>query len=378
MWPQLGQSRLSCGYRALIVGLTGLALACGGSNVAETDERAIPVAGHSESGELERALEQLASRSRSGILESIEGFERLSSPERLERLSTDQLASLHAGLAEASALAGLYSLVPPGDTMPRARRAAHSALELAPSNARTHASLGLVEYLWSWDFEAAEHHFQEAIRLDPTLANASLWYGMMLSALGRSAEAVEQAERAGSADPDSRLIQTKTITILVAANELDRARRQYEQVIAQYGPSALALRELAFLELAAADAASDPAEERRHLIAARDAFQEADDLAGGAARSTAGVAYSSGRLGDRSAAAQSLEVLEARTEAEHVPPLYLALAHLGTGRPDAALAHIDRAHELRDPGLVYLKSRPGLRDLAGQERYEEVARAVGL
>ena len=84
-------------------------------------------------------------------------------------------ALAHAGLAEAyTELSGFY--VDPREAMPKAKRAAETALRLDESLADAHAALGYVHLVYDWDGPAAEKALLRALDLNPTLATARLNY----------------------------------------------------------------------------------------------------------------------------------------------------------------------------------------------------------
>ena len=73
------------------------------------------------------------------------------------RMDSDY-ALAHAGLAHTYlTLAALF--LPPGEAYPKARAAAHRALELNPGVAEAHAALAEVQMRYEWDWEAAERGF---------------------------------------------------------------------------------------------------------------------------------------------------------------------------------------------------------------------------
>lgn len=61
-----------------------------------------------------------------------------------------------------------FNLAPtrPEQTFPIAKQAALKALEIDPTLAEVHVSLGLVKERWDWDFAAAEEEYRRAIELN--------------------------------------------------------------------------------------------------------------------------------------------------------------------------------------------------------------------
>jgi serine/threonine-protein kinase len=129
----------------------------------------------------------------------------------------------HAGLAEAyTGLAGYY--VDPREAMPKAKRAAETAVRLDESLAEGHAALGYVHLVYEWDAPAAEKALLRALDLNPTLAAARLNYAAYLTTQARHDEAVREVRRALDLDP--RSIRTHAFgTVLLLFT------RRYEEAI---------------------------------------------------------------------------------------------------------------------------------------------------
>ena len=63
--------------------------------------------------------------------------------------------------------------------LPRAREAAEKALQLDPSLAEAHVWLGVVHWWYDRDYAAARREFQTALAMQPDLASAHEWYGWL-------------------------------------------------------------------------------------------------------------------------------------------------------------------------------------------------------
>src|SRR6185369_9630044 len=59
----------------------------------------------------------------------------------------------------------------------KAKAAAQKALDLDEELAEAHISLGVFYFYYDWQFAAAEHEFKRAVALNPSLADARMWYG---------------------------------------------------------------------------------------------------------------------------------------------------------------------------------------------------------
>ncbi|MEP7087531.1 MAG: BTAD domain-containing putative transcriptional regulator [Gemmatimonadota bacterium] len=118
-------------------------------------------------------------------------------------------ALAHAGLAECWALRGHaeFGDLRPFEAVPRARAAALEALRLDPRLAQAHSWLGVIHFLYDWDWGAAESEFRRAILLDPRYPYAEAWYAILLSALGRHEESFRRILHAEAIEPLSLQIR---------------------------------------------------------------------------------------------------------------------------------------------------------------------------
>jgi TolB-like protein len=75
-------------------------------------------------------------------------------------------AAAYNGISICYSELGYYALGSPEETFPRAQAAALKALEIDSTSAAAYASLARVQFLYSWDFAAAERSLRRAVALD--------------------------------------------------------------------------------------------------------------------------------------------------------------------------------------------------------------------
>lgn len=109
----------------------------------------------------------------------------------------------HVGLADAYWSLGVYAIRPPREVFPKAEAAALRALELDEGHPGAHMALAMVRFVFDWDWEAAEREFRRSIRLNPHASLPHGYYAALLALLGRTEEALREAELCGSLDPFS-------------------------------------------------------------------------------------------------------------------------------------------------------------------------------
>ncbi len=112
-------------------------------------------------------------------------------------------ALAHASLAECWALRGFpeFGDLPARDAMPRAKAAALDALRLDPRLSPAHTWLGVVHFVFDWDWAAAEGAFRRALQLQPGNAYAETWYAIFLGAIGRHEDSIRHSLYAEALEP---------------------------------------------------------------------------------------------------------------------------------------------------------------------------------
>lgn len=149
-----------------------------------------------------------------------------------EALTLDpDYAQAYAGLADSWAL--LPQFVPGADAdqaWARAEELARRAVELDPTLAEAHASLGLTLALQG-DRQGALAALGRALELNPSYAPARHWRGNVLAERGELARAVEDLERAATLDPLSAPIAVDHANLLLWSGDLDGAREEFERAL---------------------------------------------------------------------------------------------------------------------------------------------------
>jgi serine/threonine-protein kinase len=151
-----------------------------------------------------------------------------------EALALDRgLAFAHAGIADTYSFLAFFSLSHPREAYAEAEIHAREALRLDPSLADAHTSLGLVKLGGDWDWDGAIAEFHEAVRLDPSrntaLARCYLSWTHVLR--GEIAEAYHEAERAQDLDPASPMLNAAAGHTFFLSGAYERAIRECETAL---------------------------------------------------------------------------------------------------------------------------------------------------
>ena len=274
-------------------------------------------------------------------------------------------ARAHVGLADCYNLRGIFGLLSARDAFPRAKQAATRALEIAPTMAEAHTSLGVVAFYYDWNWEVADRELRAAIEADPEYAYGHNFRGIFLAAMGRSDEALVEGRRAEELDPLSTLHATNVGLTLYFAKRFDEAVVQFRRALeldANYFTAHFWM----------GNALAHSGRHREALVA----LEQAHRLSGGQPIVLAAQGYVHGRAQTSDRAREYLDQLEAAATRQYVPAYFLALVHLGLGDRDEAFRWLERAFEERSGWMARLKVEPWMDGLRGDVRFTALMQRV--
>lgn len=268
-------------------------------------------------------------------------------------------AEAYAGLADSYALLGdwEYGVLTPKEAYPLAEAAAKKALELDANLGEAHISLAFCLDNFDWDWQAAEKEFRRGIELNPGYATGHHWYAWHLTAVGRSAQAMAEMEKAQSLDPLSRIIGADMAEELLIAHRYVDAIKQSRKTL-DMDP----LFPVAHFELGQAFA------QKRLYTEAIAEFKTAVELSGGSAMFRASLAYAQALSGNRAEAEAILNELKL--------PCEIALVYAGLNENSQALDWLEKAYAERfNPGILL---RPAFDPLRSDARFQDLLRRIGI
>jgi TolB-like protein/DNA-binding SARP family transcriptional activator/Flp pilus assembly protein TadD len=271
-------------------------------------------------------------------------------------------ADAYAAIADFYLTAFQHKLVdlPEAVLAARHKQAAERAIELDDQSADAHAAFAVALW-WQRDWPGAERELRRAIALNPGHGDAHGWYALLLSGMGRSAEALEQSRQGAEMDP---------LTSVPLANHghhcffsgdydcaIDRLRTSFD--VGNY-PPALALLGVIYAR-------------KGMFVEAIRSVQRAIELAPERTEFLGDLAYVQALGGDTGSARQTLRL----AKVDPFEPFNIARAHVALQEPDSAFAWLDRSgwlwpHRaaLIDPALDPIRSDPRFGLLSGRIRRE--------
>ena len=276
-------------------------------------------------------------------------------------------AATYAGLADSYSQIGYVNGVDPHEAFPKAKASALKALELDPSLAAPHASLGFIYLYYDWDFTAAESEFRKAITLDPNLVTAHHQYSVYLTAVLRPEDARRQIEAAHTLDPLSVLVSTDMGFELYYDRKYDEAIRALRDAVEMNPKEALPHFWLGRVYQAQAKYAEAIAE-----------YQAAGPGVAEWPPALAALGHLYGLLGKRDEAAATLQRIDEKSKRSYVSPYCAALIHLGLGDREQTFDGLRRSLEGRTNWLVWLLADPRWDPMRSDARFQEIVTKVGF
>jgi tetratricopeptide (TPR) repeat protein len=260
--------------------------------------------------------------------------------------------------------------MPEAQAYAKARAAAEHAVALDPNLAQAHASLGFVDFFWSWDTAGAEREFKTALALDPSSVLAHHWYGSMLTHEGRYSEAIEQLDLAQRLQPTSAAVLSTRALALGLSGHREEAVDMLQDVINETPGVSSPHAILAILSKV------EPRDPARFIDETRKVAQSrhSDELLQVAA--AAEPAYRSGGEDAMWKAILSTEVRRHPGPANRT--FLMVQAEAALGRTDEAFADLNMLAQRRDPAMIGIVVEPTLATLRQDRRFGELVTSIGL
>jgi serine/threonine protein kinase/tetratricopeptide (TPR) repeat protein len=276
-------------------------------------------------------------------------------------------APAYSGMADAYALLGYRGNLPSDEALLNAKPAALKAVELDDSLADAHASLAFIAETLEWDWPSAEREYKRALKLNPSYAAAHNWYAGYLMYFGRFEEGLAEAKRSRELDPLSLAINNALAGRLLLAGREIEAIEQVQKTLEMDPNFAPAHTQLGWIYLRQGKNEEAIAE-----------FQKAVALSGSDPDESVDLGYAYAVAGKRDEAKKIVGTLKRKRERSFVSPAGVGIILGALGDRDEAFAWLEKAYELRDPQLTYLKVGPKFAPIRSDPRYHDLLRRMGL
>lgn len=275
-------------------------------------------------------------------------------------------AEAYAGLADSYIALGV-DFIPPKEAFPKAKIYALKALELDETLGKAHYSLGAINYLYEWNWPAAQKELQRTLQLNPEAVETTACYLHSLDSTGKPDEAIAQVRRALELNPLSILIHGELGCASYYA-------RQYDQTI---GVSRQTLEMDPSFDFARYNIARAYGQKGMY----REAIAELSQIGSPSARPPmiiAELGYDYARLGQSLEARKMLDELKERAaRGDYVDPYPVSFIYVGLGENDQALEWLQKSYDLRSSWIPWLKVEPKFDSLRADPRFTSLLNRVG-
>lgn len=296
----------------------------------------------------------LNTRTKQGYKKAIDCFEQA-----IEIDSTFALA--HSGLADSYILFDFYGLKSPWETIPKARTAAVTAVELDNDLAEAHTSLAAIKLVYDRDLIGAEREFKRAIRLNPKYSRAHDGYAHCLIEMGQIEESLAECRLALELEPYDLEINQHLGWCYLLAHEPDRAIEQLHKTL-ELGPDFYRARILLGIAYG----------QKREFSQAISEFLEASKIEKTSVLlGFLGYTYA---MAGGNEALKILQDLLDESKQNYVPPYSIALVYTGLGQHNEALEWLQKAFVEHSHWRGWLSLTPELDSLRAHPRFTELLR----
>lgn len=281
----------------------------------------------------------------------------------IEKDTTYALA--YTGLADCYLSIVADSSISKTETIPKAKQAAMTALQLDDNLSEAHVSLGRIKTLYDWDWSNGEIEFKRAIELNPNSAAAHREYAAYLTYVLRTDEAIAEAKRARELDPLSQLANFHVAWALISADRFDEVIEQSQQVVVTF-PHAYLWIAWGYIGKEQYDEAIANLEQRVSLLG--------DDPI-----TSANLGYAYAMAGKHSQAKRVLTDLITLYKQRQASSYMVAIVYAGLNDVNQTFAWLEKAYHERSRSLATgLNVSPVWDRYRSDPRFADLLRRVGL
>ncbi len=278
-----------------------------------------------------------------------------------------QYAQAYVGAANYWAVVSEYAPIPKSECMPKLKEAAEKALSLNEKLPEVHEALSQY-YISEWKWADWEREHRRALELDPNFANAHHWFGLELSWIGRSDEAIMHSRRAVELDPLNLKFNDNLGQVLVNARHDDEGLTQLNKTIEMdpnfagtYGDLSTLYRYQGHYDLWL-----DALKKNATLNDSQEDLALVNE-----------VQPTYKQSGYKAAVNRIIELYKKRRERSYVDPGFIAEEYAFLGDKDHALEWLEKAYQEKSDEMASLRIRRCYDFMRSDPRYKDLERRVG-
>jgi adenylate cyclase len=271
-----------------------------------------------------------------------------------------------------AALANTYLLLA-GQTLalrevfPRAEELIRKALDLDSTSSDAHTAAGNLALQRAQDWTLAEQEFQKAISLNPSNASAHWWYAVLLKALGRIDEQIEELRTTIQLDPLWEDPKLRLAQALAMAGDIPSAIELGEEVRDHDPQNPSPHIALGFFYVRAGRV--DDARKEAELLSGRDL---------GDSHQRTDQAVLSALLGNPADARQLAGKEEESSLTKYVNRTHLAELYAAIGEREKALDHLEREYQAGETCLQMHHRGAAFDSIRDDPRFQSLLKQMRL
>src|SRR5208283_3752784 len=275
-------------------------------------------------------------------------------------------ALAYAGLADTYVYLALAGTLTRDQAYRSAKEAVAKVLKLDDRIGEAHDTLGVLNWEFDWDWNAADREFNRAIALAPSYSCAREDRAIFLATMGRRAEALAEIAKIDQLDYSFSAATTESATYYQL--------RDYHNLIAS---------SQRWLILAPRDSSQHRAlgigyEGTGKLEEAISEYQQAIAISGGS-ESVVALAHAFRAEGRKAETEKILPDLEHKAKESSASPYTMATIYAGLDENEKAFEFLERAYSEKSLDLVRsIKSDMLLDSLRSDPRFQDLLRRIGL
>jgi eukaryotic-like serine/threonine-protein kinase len=276
----------------------------------------------------------------------------------------------YVAAADVYLTASQMSLLPPAETMPKARAAAARAVALDDRLSEAHAALGEVNTWYEWDWSAADREIRRALELNPDSVSALRASEVFLTLVaGKFDEAARTSRRLLSVDPLNPFSRVQPIWVAFFSRRHDESIR-HAQALSEVWPGNI---------MSPFFLASNYAVKRMTAETVTTCGELLKSLPDALAVQTMGVcAWAYATVGQIGEARRVLELVERRRGALWLDPAVIAQAYGAMGDTNRAIEWARKGLEERSPLMIYLKASAMWDSVRGDPRFQAIVQQMNF
>jgi tetratricopeptide (TPR) repeat protein len=250
------------------------------------------------------------------------------------------------------------------EALRRGEQAARKAISIDEEVPEAHAALAsILRDRWQW--ADAEREYRRAIDLSSSFGPARQALAIALTLQGNEPDAVAEITLARELDPVGLPGAVESAAVFYNLRLYDRALAMLEDALNLDSRAAILWTWVGIVSGGKGD-----------FKGAVTAFEKAIALGGDSPSNRCFYAHALARAGRREDAMREIRALEQSSPA--VGPSFLAVAYLGLGDRESALAQLEAGFKNRDPLLQYIVVESYLDEVMDDPRFKKIVDGMGL